>query len=174
MIYKFRIISGENEEFIREVAIDSQATFLDLHNFIVQELGYDKSQITSFYITDRNWNKETEITLIDMTGEENSQLRVMDQTKLGELITEKKQRLLYVFDPFTERALFMEMYQIEDKTIEQPKCIRRRGTPPPQFDQDAIKNIDIDELEDNELKEDDIFPDDDENGMTSFDEEEWI
>ncbi|MFW5754487.1 MAG: IS1096 element passenger TnpR family protein, partial [Marinilabiliaceae bacterium] len=102
MIYKFRIISNENEEFIREVAIDSGATFLDLHNFLIEELGYEDGQMTSFFITDKNWHKETEITLIDMTDEQIPGIKVMESTKLGELITEKKQRLLYVFDQFAE------------------------------------------------------------------------
>jgi hypothetical protein len=37
MIYKFRIISSENEDFIREVAINSHSTFYDLHIFLVDD-----------------------------------------------------------------------------------------------------------------------------------------
>ena len=155
MIYKFRIISSENDEFIREVGIDSQATFLDLHHFLVDELGYEDGQMTSFFITDKNWHKETEITLIDMTDGQMPGIKVMESTKLGELITEKKQRLLYVFDQFAERALFLELFEINDGNIETPKCIRRQGTPPPQFDTGAMADGDISEIDLGDLFNDD-------------------
>jgi hypothetical protein len=151
MIYKFRIISSENEDFIREVAIDSQAHFLSLHNFIVEELNYEKGQMTSFFLTDQNWHKETEVTLIDMEEGQNPDRRVMDKAKLGELITEKKQRMLYVFDQFAERSLFLELFAIMDDELEQPKCIRRNGQPPTQFDHGAMASGDLEDLDLNEL-----------------------
>lgn len=163
MIYKFRIISSENDEFIREVAIDSWTTFLDLHNFLVEELGYEDGQMTSFFITDQNWHKETEITLIDMTDGHVPGIKVMESTKLGELITEKKQRLLYVFDQFAERALFLELFEIGNGNIEIPQCIRRQGTPPPQFDKDALENGDITEIDLGELFGDNENNDEDEH-----------
>jgi hypothetical protein len=175
MIYKFRIISSENDDFIREVAIDSQSTFLDLNNFILEELGYEKSQVTSFFITDCNWHKETEITLIDMTEGQNPEIKVMDKTKLGELITEKKQRLLFVFDQFAERSLFLELFAMEDKVIEKPVCTRRQGKPPLQFDENAIEKLDPDNLDPDELMnndDSDTFDNGDSN-LNPFDEEDW-
>lgn len=175
MIYKFRIISSENEDFIREIAINSHATFFDLHTFIVEELSYDKSQMTSFFLTDQNWHKETEITLIDMTDGQDSDIKVMDTTNLGTLITEKKQRLLYVFDQFAERALFLELFEMTDGEVKNPTCIRRHGTPPVQLDSSALESGDLDDID---LLE---FSGDEENGdimdfgeqQDSYDEEEW-
>lgn len=175
MIYKFRIISSENDDFIREVAIDSQSTFLDLNNFILDELRYEKSQVTSFFITDRNWHKETEITLIDMTEGQYPEIKVMDKTKLDELITEKKQRLLFVFDQFAERSLFLELFAMENKIIEKPVCIRREGEPPPQFDENFIEKLDLDDFDPDELMnndDSDAFDDEDDN-LNPFDEEDW-
>ncbi|WP_291857836.1 hypothetical protein [Marinilabilia sp.] len=175
MLYKFRIISSENDEFIREIAINSQSTFFDLHRFIVEELDYEKSQITSFFLTDQHWHKELEVTLIDMTDGQNPDIKVMDTTKLGELITEKKQRLLYVFDQFAERALFLELFEIKNSDIDQPQCTRREGTPPAQLDSSAMESgdltdIDLSEILGNEESED--FLDHGEQ-LDSYDEEEW-
>jgi hypothetical protein len=175
MIYKFRIISSENDDFIREVAIDSQSTFLDLNNFILEELGYEKNQVTSFFITDRNWQKEIEITLLDMTEGQDSEIKVMDKTKLGELITEKKQRLLFVFDQFAERALFLELFALEDKVIGKPVCTRREGEPPPQYDKNAIKKLGLNDFDPDELlnnDDSDAF-DNGEDYLNPFDEEDW-
>ena len=36
MIYKFTIISDEVDDFMREIKIDADAKFLDLHKLILQ------------------------------------------------------------------------------------------------------------------------------------------
>jgi hypothetical protein len=175
MIYKFRIISSENDAFIREIAINSYASFFDLHTSIVEELSYEQSQVTAFFLTDQNWHKEAEITLIDMTDGQDPNIKVMGKTKLGELITEKKQRLLFVFDQFTERSLFLELYEITDGETSSPLCIRRQGNPPLQFDETALESGDINSMDlDELLKEDDSseFPEND-GDMDMPDEEDW-
>lgn len=172
MIYKFRIISSENDEFIREVAINSHATFLNLHDSIVLELQYEQSQMTSFFLTDQNWHKETEITLIDMTDGQDPDIHIMGKTKIGELVSEKKQRLLYVFDQFAERSLFLELFEIADGETPNPLCIRRQGNPPLQFDETALESGDVGELNLQELLNDEDFREFPENDTESFDEED--
>jgi hypothetical protein len=66
MVYKFRILSDEVDDFVREIAIDADATFLDLNNAILESTGYSASEMTSFFLCNDDWEKETEITLIEM------------------------------------------------------------------------------------------------------------
>ena len=61
MIYKFLFISDEEAEFMREISIDSEATFLDLHHAILDAVKYDKDAMTSFFICNDDWEKEQEI-----------------------------------------------------------------------------------------------------------------
>lgn len=130
MIYNLRVISNEVDDFILEIAIDSIDLFVDLHSFLQKELNFDSSQITSFFITDDEWNKETEVTLLDMMGD-NEHNKVMDQVCLEDLITRKKQRLLYTFDVLADRVLFLELTDIKEGSIDSPICLRKEGTPPP-------------------------------------------
>ena len=51
MVYRFTIISDEVDNFRREIQIDSEATFLDLHNAILKSVGYPNDQMTSFFIS---------------------------------------------------------------------------------------------------------------------------
>jgi hypothetical protein len=166
MIIKFRIISSETEDFIREIEIDSHCTFLTLHEFIQKELNYDSSQMASFFITDQGWMKETEITLIDMMENDNEALRVMDKTTLGEFLFEPKQRLLYVFDFFNERAFFMEIFEVTDGHCNTPCCIKTNGEPPAQIEIDNMlddNNYDVSD-EFDLLEEMDEFYREDEEG----------
>ena len=57
MIYKFRIVSDEVDNFKREICIDSDASFLELHDAILDSVGFSKDQMTSFFICDDDWEK---------------------------------------------------------------------------------------------------------------------
>ena len=63
MIYRFTIISDEVDDFVREIQIDPEATFFDLHEAILKAANYTNDQMTSFFICDDDWEKEKEITL---------------------------------------------------------------------------------------------------------------
>ena len=57
MIFKFTIISDEKDDFLRIIEIDSEATFLDLHNAILESVDYEKNQMTSFFLCNDDWEK---------------------------------------------------------------------------------------------------------------------
>ena len=40
MVYRFTLISDEVDDFIREIKIDSEATFHDFHEAILKAAGY--------------------------------------------------------------------------------------------------------------------------------------
>ncbi|GAO29540.1 IS1096 element passenger TnpR family protein [Geofilum rubicundum] len=137
MIYFFRAISNESDEFLFDIAINSEAKFVDLHHFIQQQLNFDPAQMTSFFLTDEDWQKEKEITLIDMMVDDDSSA-VMDQVRLEEFLNAPKQRLLYAFDLFAERVLFMELTDITEGSVKETTCVRMEGTPPPQFSEEGF------------------------------------
>ena len=63
MIYRFTIISDEVDDFVREIQIDPEATFFDLHEAILKAANYTNDQMTSFFICDDDWEKEKEENL---------------------------------------------------------------------------------------------------------------
>ena len=58
MLFRFLILSDEADDFKREIKIDSESTFLDLQNAILDSVGYTKDQMTSFFICDDDWSKD--------------------------------------------------------------------------------------------------------------------
>ena len=139
MVYRFTIISDEVDNFRREIQIDSDATFLDFHNAILKSVGYPNDQMTSFFICDDNWEKETEVTLEDMGTTSDIDSWIMEETPLSELLEEEKQHLLYVFDPLADRAFFIELTEmITGKDLDEAICTKQTGDAPQQlldFDQ---------------------------------------
>ena len=123
MIFNFRIVSDEVDNFKREIKIDADATFLDLKNAICNSVGYDKNQMSSFFMCDRNWEKEKEITYEDMGSDSDQDVWLMEDTVLSDLIEDEGQKLLYVFDYMTDRAFFIEMKElIPGKNLKDPVC----------------------------------------------------
>ena len=156
MILLFRIISDEDQDFFRDLVIGGSDTFLDLHQTLQEDLGYDASQLASFFITGDMWEKLQEITLIDMMQEAEQKALTMGEVTLEEYITEVSQRMIYVFDFFSERAFFMELIEISDQTSpkETPFIANARGNPPPQLALDLL-------MEEPESEPDMPDPDDD-------------
>ena len=139
MVYRFTIISDEVDDFRREIQIDSEATFLDFHRAILKSTGYADDQMTSFFICDDNWEKETEVTLEDMGTSSEMDSWIMEETPLNELLEDEKQHLLYIFDPLADRAFFIELTEIiTGKHLDEAACTKKIGEAPQQvldFDQ---------------------------------------
>lgn len=144
MLFRFLILSDEVDDFKREIKIDSEATFLDLNNAILDSVGYTKDQMTSFFICDDDWSKKTEITLVEMDTSSEEDIYLMEDTRLEELLEDEHQKILYVFDYMTERAFFMELREIiTGKNLTTPLCSISEGLPPGQvidFDDVDIKS----------------------------------
>ena len=165
MVYKFLILSDEVDHFAREIEIDSEATFLELNDAILESVGYTKDQLTSFFICENNWEKKTEVTLMDMETDFDEDSWVMGETRLSELLEEEKQRMLFVFDNMTERAFFIELREIiTGKNLKKAVCTKSVGNPPAQ-------TIDFEEMEKN-VKSNDLGIDEDFYGDDDYDPSE--
>lgn len=130
MIFKFVVISGEEESFLREFELDENNTLLDFHNILQEELEYDRSQMASFFTTSKMWEKEEEFTLFEM----GTNTTPMEEVIIDDILIEDHQKLLYVFDMFNERILFIEcigeVEATEGRTY--PVCTMSQGKPPQQ------------------------------------------
>ena len=105
MIYKFRIVSDEVDNFKREIAIDADATFLSLRNAICESVGYDKGQMNSFFLCDNGWEKGKEITLEDMGSDSSEDVYLMDESVISDFIEDEGQRLIFVFDYLDRKSV---------------------------------------------------------------------
>lgn len=174
MVYKFVVLSDEDESFVREFEFLDSHTLLDFHRMIQDDLEFDRSQMASFFMATDNWEKEEEFTLFDMgTGSS-----TMEVTVLDDIIFKKNQKLLYVFDFFNDRALFVEYTgeSKEDDDAEYPVCTNSKGIPPKQVifgstSRKLYNNIVVSDDEDEDVPEtDDLFLDaDDDESLGDLD-----
>jgi len=134
MLYKLLILSDEVDDFVREITIDSDATFLDLHNALLDSIGFSKDQMTSFFLCSYDWEKEQEITLVEMDSGSDYDNLVMSETVLADYILDEEQKLLFIFDYLLDRAFFIELKEIiPGKTLISAVCSMSKGLPPTQM-----------------------------------------
>ncbi len=166
MIYKFRLLSDEVEDFRRDIEIDSEATFLDLHKAILESVNYPDDQMTSFFICNNNWIKEIEITREDMGSISEEDNYIMENSIIGDLVEEEKQKLMYVFDPLGDRVFYMELSKIEfGKNCDAATCVKSSGEAP-------VQTLNIDDLMNKNAAVANVEIDEDFYGSDSFNEDD--
>ena len=134
MVFRFLLLSDEVEDFKREIQIDADNTFLDLHKAIIKSVNYEDGEMSSFFICTDDWEKKQEITLVEMDTSSDEDSFIMEDTILSDLLEEERQKLMYVFDYMTERAFFMELREIiTGKNLPEAVCTKSIGDAPEQF-----------------------------------------
>lgn len=169
MVYRFKLVSDEIDNFSREIEIDSESNFLQLRNAILDSVGYSKDELDSFFLCDDEWQKEEEITLEDMDTSSDQDTWLMETTPLYEMIEEEGQKLIFVFDYITDRCFFMEMKEaIPGRNLKEPICTLKQGKAPEQhvdmnefeksIDEKIAKEFDItdDFYDENQYNEEDV------------------
>ena len=143
MIFRFLLLSDEVENFKREIQIDADATFLDLHKAIISSVEYKDGEISSFFICDDSWEKEQEITLVEMDTSSDEDSYIMEESVLSDFLEDERQKIMYMFDYLTERAFFMELREIiTGKKLEKPTCTKSEGEAPSQYIEfDAVEVV---------------------------------
>lgn len=129
---------------MREIKIDADANFLDLRNAVCDSVDFERLPMASFFVCSDGWEKGPEITLEDMGSDNPDQeVYLMEETPISDFIDDDGQRLIFVFDYFTDRALFMELKKREaGMHLAEPQTTKSVGAAPPQI-------VDLKDFEDN-------------------------
>lgn len=139
MIFKFRLISDEVDDFVREYEVPYDMNLLDFYNFMNDDLGYEE-EMASIFTSDSQWQKLREFTLFDMNlNPEEAPAAIvepMDTVDLGQIIHKKFERLIYVFDIFEDRCFFIELIESKkrEEDIDYPRVTVSDGEPPKQYE----------------------------------------
>jgi len=139
IIFKFRMLSDENDHFVRDYEVPYDMTLADFHDFIRETLEYEESMV-SFHTADDRWEKLQEFTLMDMgMGTDGSGPLPMSEVTLHQILHHVHDRLIYQFDLFADRAYYLELLDVAKAVpgTVYPREAFAHGSVPDQFDPDA-------------------------------------
>jgi hypothetical protein len=161
--YKFRLFFDDVDGFVRDYEIMSTQTFKDFHDVIVKSIeGLDGQELASFYICDRRWEKQQEITLIDMNEDDdennsfadeeteddkNIPKAIMSESVLSNFIDDPHQKLIYEYNFLNINTFYIELLKTfeSEKKVEYPRCVHAVGEMQSKPDNLLIENVDLDE-----------------------------
>jgi hypothetical protein len=174
---KFRILldSIENTEVFRDILINDDFNFEHFYNTILDAFGLPNDQMASFFVSDEDWNKGEEISLMDMSfgamDDEEAPLE-MNGLLLKEKIFATKQRFILVHDFLSMWIFLIELHEITDQEVENPQLLLEVGVIPQELIDKGPKAMEDMHFEtDRDPKSDDFDLDDydDELGSSQFD-----
>lgn len=167
---KFRILldSIEDQEIFRDILISDDLNFEHFYNTILDAFGLPNDQMASFFVSDEDWNKGEEISLMDMSfgsnDEEESPIE-MNAVELKERIHDPKQRFILVHDFLSMWIFLIELHEITDEEVEFPQLVLEVGEIPQDLIDKGPKALD-------DMKfETDLDPNADDFGFDDFDDE---
>ncbi len=140
MIFRFRMLSDENDYFVREYEVPYDMGLAEFNDFLCGDLRFDKGGITSFFASNALWEKGREFTSEDMREpgrEDNPEAPVpMSGMVLGQVIRQNRDRLIFLFDVFGDRGLYLELTEAKksEDGIIYPRVTLSRADAPNQYD----------------------------------------
>ncbi|MDD3107348.1 MAG: hypothetical protein PHP65_06090 [Bacilli bacterium] len=186
-VYKFRVLNTEDEEFLREYELTENQSLLDFHNLITKNLKLNQEELASFFITNSNWEKEHEYTLLDMglnPDEDNNRdnsipIEMMEDALIDSIASKPKQKLLYEYNFMNPIIFYITLIGERAGNSNEvfPKCVVSEGILDveqslsylsdfddfDEFSQEYSKmpdkDIDLEDLEFDDEDDDDIFGD---------------
>jgi len=151
MIYKFKIVSQESQNFLLEVALDNKQSFFDFHTIIQKSVGFESHQLASFFVSDKRWKKLVEISMLDL-GINGAAYFIMQKTKLSDMMHTEGQQLIYTFDFLNDRSFLIELTEIiMEKNLNEPLVTLKQGDAPVQVIGDEVNPQEQPELQQEEV-----------------------
>ncbi|PWH87187.1 IS1096 element passenger TnpR family protein [Brumimicrobium oceani] len=143
---KFRVLldSVEDKEVFRDILINDDFNFEHFYNTILDAFGFSNDQMASFFMSDEDWNKGEEISLMDMSfgqiEEEESPVE-MNSVLLKDRIKNNRQKFILVHDFLSMWIFLIELHEITDEEIEHPQLILEVGEIPQSIKDKGPKNL---------------------------------
>ncbi|TDS11125.1 IS1096 element passenger TnpR family protein [Sphingobacterium paludis] len=176
-IYRFRVTFEDYEDIYREIDMPSRATFLELHEAIHNSTGYRSDVSSSFYVSNDQWKKGTEISLLPSDRKAEAGVLTMEAIRLSKFIDDPHQKFYYVYNfdrPYDFHVELVKILKEEDGKI-YPLISKSVGEAPKNAAAAAFPlstGVDDDDDDDDEVAGDETeYGVDDEEEFDMFDDE---
>ncbi|AIM38708.1 hypothetical protein KO02_19900 [Sphingobacterium sp. ML3W] len=167
-IYRFRVTFEDYEDVYREIDMLSKQTFLELHEAIHKTTSYEADLTSSFYVSNDQWKKGTEIALLPIARKVSDGVLLMENIRLSKFIDDPHQKFYYIYNFDRPYEFHVELIKIlkEEEGKEYPVVFKTIGIAPKSL---AAANFPVeDPLEDDD--EEDVLVDETQYGVDDDEE----
>jgi hypothetical protein len=180
---KFRVLldSEKDAEIFRDILIRDTDHFESFYNAIVRSFRFEGDQMASFYVSNDQWDKGHEISLMDMTYDDDSvdsPAAVMKNAVIKDFLEEPDQKFILVYDFMRMWIFLIELIGYEKEGPENPEVILSVGMAPPEDSRSAVENEqlfngDTDEEDEDEFGFNEFDDDLEDDDLAGYDEYEY-
>jgi hypothetical protein len=180
---KFRVLldSEKNEEIFRDILIADSDNFESLYHAIIKSFNFKGDQMASFYVSNDDWDKGHEISLMDMSYDDDSidsPSAVMKSAIIKDFLEEPDQKFILVYDFMRMWIFLIELIGFDRNDPSTPETILSVGNAPREESREEIdeqlfvgEELDVEEEDEFGLNDfDDDYSDDD---LTDYNEYEY-
>lgn len=179
--YKFRVLldNENNAEIFRDIVLDQSESFETFYKAIMDAFDFTNEQMASFYVSNEEWDKGEEISLVDVNFDPDADpVGLMSQLHLEDRVRESDQKFILVHDFMSMWIFLIELQGFVDETVTQPYVTLSVGKAPNEDSRQQMEGYEEEYLydEDEEFDEfnDDAYDMDDfEEGFERFDENDY-
>lgn len=131
-IYRFRVTFEDYEDIYRDIDMPSKSTFLELHEEIHKTTGYPVDASSSFYVSNDQWKKGTEVALQPSTRKIGDGVLLMENIRLSKFIDDPHQKFYYIYNFDRPYDFHVELIKIlkEEEGKEYPALFKVVGQAP--------------------------------------------
>ncbi|MEI7490813.1 MAG: hypothetical protein WCK92_05390 [Bacteroidota bacterium] len=142
LIYRFRVVANEHDDFLREIEIQPNQTFMDFHHLLVETAELRNQSGAVFFMTDKKNKIRHEITLKttkkqvrrfdDDLGEvviETVTMPLMKDSKIKNYVEDPHQTMNYEFHGKEIITMHIELFKIlqSETLVSYPRVTRKTG-----------------------------------------------
>ena len=168
---KFRILldTKKNEEIFHDILIADGEDFETFFQTIIKSFEFKGDQMASFYVSNETWDKGKEISLLDLSEGEESQVQIMKDTKVKDHLLDRDQKFILVYDFLKMWIFLIELIGVQKETPEAPQLILSVGTNPKEDSKELSDDFQMISESMDDMEEDDFGFNDFEDGFSDDD-----
>lgn len=138
IIFKYRMLSDESDNFVRDFEVYPDMTLAEFHDFLLNALRYDECMV-SIFKSDAEWRLVEEFSQLDLGDDFEGAPRSMDSVRLMEVTSDFNDRLIYTFDMINNRSYYLELIDMQrpQSNLKYPRVAFEHAPVPDQYDPSA-------------------------------------
>lgn len=140
-VLRFRVYWEEDDLVYRDIEIQGNQSFLELHQGILKAFEFDQKHEGSFFESNDRWHRGREISSEVTVNKKGAPALSMLKTPVSALISSPDQHFVYEYDRVKKWTFLVALIGMEaepDENKEYPFTLRREGLAPTQY---GVKNV---------------------------------
>lgn len=130
-VFKYRVVIDATDDIFRDIEIEADNTFEEFYDTILTAFDFKGKVMSSFYMSNDQWDKGQEITLEDMSENGDGKF-AMKNCILNDFMEDEKQKMILVYDFMRLWIFYVEL--VEEFTahagVSYPKIAMKFGDAP--------------------------------------------